>query len=248
MGESRNAYRMLVGRPEGKRPLGRPRRRWEDDIKMDLRDVGYDDREWINLAQDRDRWRAYVRAAMNLRVILRRCINILGYLASECDEGDNAGEMSPGSSTESYSAFAQIGLRENPGKKPQPGNLPRPGFEPVPPGFAARRANRYSTGVPLHASKSTDMNLSHLSTLKCHRPGSGSNPQPQAQKAKVIPIALTQADLRSEVSKKRIVIRALDAARRTQCAVRLEEGERLVPQQMGAVSGELRQRSAYVYK
>ncbi|KAJ4448462.1 hypothetical protein ANN_10478 [Periplaneta americana] len=67
MGESRNAYRVLVGRPEGKRPLGRPRRRWEDNIKMHLREVGYDDREWINLAQDRDQWRAYVRAAMNLR-------------------------------------------------------------------------------------------------------------------------------------------------------------------------------------
>ncbi|KAJ4439967.1 hypothetical protein ANN_08098, partial [Periplaneta americana] len=68
MGESINAYRVLVGRPEGKRPLGRPRRRWEDNIKMDLREVGYDDRDWINLAQDRDQWRAYVRAAMNLRV------------------------------------------------------------------------------------------------------------------------------------------------------------------------------------
>ncbi|KAJ4450124.1 hypothetical protein ANN_01531 [Periplaneta americana] len=68
MGKSRNAYRVLVGRPEGKRPLGRPRRRWEDNIKMDLREVGYDDRDWINLAQDRNRWRAYVRAAMNLRV------------------------------------------------------------------------------------------------------------------------------------------------------------------------------------
>ncbi|KAJ4431503.1 hypothetical protein ANN_20101 [Periplaneta americana] len=68
MGESRNAYRVLVGRPEGKRPLGRPRRRWEDNIKMDLREVGYDGRDWINLAQDRDQWRAYVRAAMNLRV------------------------------------------------------------------------------------------------------------------------------------------------------------------------------------
>ncbi|KAJ4428123.1 hypothetical protein ANN_24137 [Periplaneta americana] len=68
MGESRNAYRVLVGRPEGKRPLGRPRRRWEDNIKMDLRELGYDDREWINLAQDRDQWRAYVRTAMNLRV------------------------------------------------------------------------------------------------------------------------------------------------------------------------------------
>ncbi|KAJ4434186.1 hypothetical protein ANN_22734 [Periplaneta americana] len=67
MGESRNAYRVLVGRPEEKRPLGK-RRRWEDNIKMDLREVGYDDRDWINLAQDRDQWRAYVRAAMNLRV------------------------------------------------------------------------------------------------------------------------------------------------------------------------------------
>ncbi|KAJ4443457.1 hypothetical protein ANN_05126 [Periplaneta americana] len=68
MGESRNAYRVLVGRPEGKRPLGRPRHRWEDNIKMYLSEVGYDDRDWINLAQDRNRWRAYVRAAMNLRV------------------------------------------------------------------------------------------------------------------------------------------------------------------------------------
>ncbi|KAJ4434311.1 hypothetical protein ANN_22866 [Periplaneta americana] len=68
MGESRNAYRVLVGRPKGKRPLGRPRRRWEDNIKMDLREVGYDDRDWFNLDQYRDRWRAYVRAAMNLRV------------------------------------------------------------------------------------------------------------------------------------------------------------------------------------
>ncbi|KAJ4431071.1 hypothetical protein ANN_19664 [Periplaneta americana] len=88
MGESRNAYRVLVGRPEEKRSLGRPRRRWEDNIKMDLREVVYDDGDWINLAQDRDRWQA-------------------------CD---NAGEMVPGSSTESYPAFARIRLRENPGK------------------------------------------------------------------------------------------------------------------------------------
>ncbi|KAJ4443292.1 hypothetical protein ANN_04960 [Periplaneta americana] len=59
MGESRKAYRVLVGSPEGIRPLGRPR--WEDNIKMDLREVGYDDRDWIDLAQDRDLWRAYVR-------------------------------------------------------------------------------------------------------------------------------------------------------------------------------------------
>ncbi|KAJ4426459.1 hypothetical protein ANN_27273 [Periplaneta americana] len=67
MGESRNTYRVLVGRPEGKRSLGTPRRRWEDNIKIDLREVGYGDRNWINLAQDRDRWWAYVWAAMNLR-------------------------------------------------------------------------------------------------------------------------------------------------------------------------------------
>ncbi|KAJ4433819.1 hypothetical protein ANN_16131 [Periplaneta americana] len=67
MGESINA--VLVGRPEGKRPLGRSRHRWENNIKMDLREVGYDGRDWINVAQDRDRWRAYVRAAMNLRVL-----------------------------------------------------------------------------------------------------------------------------------------------------------------------------------
>ncbi|KAJ4435446.1 hypothetical protein ANN_18061 [Periplaneta americana] len=74
IGESRNAYRVLVGGSEGKRPLGRPRRRWDDNIKMDLREVGYDDREWINLAQDRGQWRAYVRAAMNLRSCRSRFI------------------------------------------------------------------------------------------------------------------------------------------------------------------------------
>ncbi|KAJ4429778.1 hypothetical protein ANN_21982 [Periplaneta americana] len=83
MGESRNAYRVLVGRPEGKRPLGRPRRRWEDNIKMDLRDVGYGDRDWINLAQDRDRWRAYVRAAMNLRI--RDQLATAGYRTENSD-------------------------------------------------------------------------------------------------------------------------------------------------------------------
>ena len=61
-------YIVLVGKPEGKRPLGGPRRRWEDNIKMDLREVGCDPREWIDLAEDRDQWRAYVRAVMNLRV------------------------------------------------------------------------------------------------------------------------------------------------------------------------------------
>jgi hypothetical protein len=60
--------RILVGMPEGKRPLGRPRRRWLDNIKMDLRELGWDGRDWIDLAQDRDRWKAYVNAVMNLRV------------------------------------------------------------------------------------------------------------------------------------------------------------------------------------
>ena len=68
MEQSRNAYRVLVGKPEGKRSLGRPRRRWEDSIKIDLREVGCDPGEWIDLAEDRDQWRAYVRAVMNLRV------------------------------------------------------------------------------------------------------------------------------------------------------------------------------------
>ena len=66
--QSRNAYRHLVGKHEGKKPLGRPRRRWEDNIKMDLREVGCDLGEWKDLAEDRDQWRAYVRAVMNLRV------------------------------------------------------------------------------------------------------------------------------------------------------------------------------------
>jgi hypothetical protein len=68
MGETRNAYRILVGKPEGKRPLGRPRPRWVDNIKMDLGEIGWDGRDWIKLAQDREQWRAVVNTAMNLRV------------------------------------------------------------------------------------------------------------------------------------------------------------------------------------
>jgi len=68
MGERRGVYRVLVGKPEGKGQLGRPRHRWEDNIKMDLREVLCGGVDWIELAQDRDRWRALVSAVMNLRV------------------------------------------------------------------------------------------------------------------------------------------------------------------------------------
>jgi hypothetical protein len=69
MGEGRGVYRVLVGRPEGKRPLGRPRRRWEDNIKMDLREIGFVGANWIQLAQDRVQWRACVNTVINLRVL-----------------------------------------------------------------------------------------------------------------------------------------------------------------------------------
>jgi hypothetical protein len=78
VGEKRNAYRLLVGKPEGRRPLGRPRRRWLDNIRLDLVEVGWSDVDWsdmdwsdvdwIGLAQDKDRWRALVNSVLNLRV------------------------------------------------------------------------------------------------------------------------------------------------------------------------------------
>ena len=68
MGEERGVYRVLVGKPKGKRPLGRPRRRWVDNIRTDLQEVGCGYMYWIGLAQDRDRWRTLVSAVMNLRV------------------------------------------------------------------------------------------------------------------------------------------------------------------------------------
>jgi hypothetical protein len=67
-GEKRNACRILVGKPEGKRPLGRQRRRWVENIKIDLREIGWDGMDWIDLAQDTDQWRALLNAVMNLRV------------------------------------------------------------------------------------------------------------------------------------------------------------------------------------
>jgi hypothetical protein len=68
MGEKRNAYRIFVGKPEGRRPLGRPRRRWVDNIKMVLREIGCDGVDWVDVAQDRGHWRALVNTVMNLRV------------------------------------------------------------------------------------------------------------------------------------------------------------------------------------
>jgi hypothetical protein len=72
MGDERNVYKVLMGKPEGKRPLGRPRRRWEDRIRLDLREIGGGSVEWIQLAQDRDRGRALVNTVMNLRVLAPR--------------------------------------------------------------------------------------------------------------------------------------------------------------------------------
>ena len=80
MGEGRGLHRVLVGKPEGKRPLGRPRRRWEDNIRMDLQEVGGGYEDWMELAQDRDRWRALVSMVMNLRVLKMRGIS---WLAAE---------------------------------------------------------------------------------------------------------------------------------------------------------------------
>jgi hypothetical protein len=68
MREWRGAYRALVRKPEGRRPLGRPRRRWENNIKIDLREVGWEGIDWIDLAQDRNRWRAVVNTVMKFRV------------------------------------------------------------------------------------------------------------------------------------------------------------------------------------
>jgi hypothetical protein len=68
MGKGRSVYGVLVGRPKGKRPLGRSRRRWEDNIKLDLMDIGIDGANWIQLAQDRVQWRTFVNTVINLRV------------------------------------------------------------------------------------------------------------------------------------------------------------------------------------
>ena len=75
MGQWRGVYRVLVGKPEGKRPLGRPRHRWEDNIKMDLQEVGGSCGDWMELVQDRDSWRTIVSTVMNLRVPKMRGIS-----------------------------------------------------------------------------------------------------------------------------------------------------------------------------
>jgi hypothetical protein len=72
MGEKRNVYRVLIGKPESKKPLGRPRRRWEDGIKVDLKEIGWGSVEWIQLVQDRGQWWAVVNTVMNLRVLAPR--------------------------------------------------------------------------------------------------------------------------------------------------------------------------------
>jgi hypothetical protein len=85
----RNVYRVLMGKPEGKRPLERPRRRWEGGIRMDLREIGWGSVDWIQLAQDRDRWRALVNTAINLRVLAPRTslvISTMLYMNQTKDE------------------------------------------------------------------------------------------------------------------------------------------------------------------
>jgi hypothetical protein len=67
--KKRNAYRILMGNPEGKRPLGRPRRRWMNNVRMDLGEIGWDDINWVDVAQERDQWRAIVSTVLNLRVL-----------------------------------------------------------------------------------------------------------------------------------------------------------------------------------
>jgi hypothetical protein len=90
MGEKRNAYRLLVGKPEGNRSLGRPRRRWVDNIRMDIWEVGWGDVDWIGLAQDRNRWRALVNSVLNLSVPW------------------NAGNVSSGLTSSGLSSSAQL--------------------------------------------------------------------------------------------------------------------------------------------
>jgi hypothetical protein len=88
MGTKRNACRLLVGKPEGKGPLGRPRRRWLDNIRMDLGEVGRGDLDWIGLAQDRNRWRAVVNSVLKIRVPLNAVKLSIGLTPSGLSSGD----------------------------------------------------------------------------------------------------------------------------------------------------------------
>jgi hypothetical protein len=90
MGEKRNVCRLMVGKPEGKRPLGRLRRRWIDNIKIDLLEIGWGDVDWIGFAEDRDKWRALVNTVMNLRV------------------PKNSGNLSSGRINDSFSSSVQL--------------------------------------------------------------------------------------------------------------------------------------------
>jgi hypothetical protein len=74
-GEERKVYKVLVGKPEGKRPLGRPRHRWQDGIRKDLREIGWGSVEWIHLVQDRDQWQSLVNTVMNLRVLATELVS-----------------------------------------------------------------------------------------------------------------------------------------------------------------------------
>ncbi|KAJ4445787.1 hypothetical protein ANN_12472 [Periplaneta americana] len=227
MSESRNAYSVLAWRPEEKGPLGLPRRRWEDNIKMDLREVGYDDRDWINVAQDRDRWRAYVRAAMNLRSLMLAGneFQSLGRAIVKEDEYEEVrwdGIVSIVSWRERvfrlwweerlyqgqcrhlflgksqyfrvcahltiYEVLHKSYVYKNPSMNTSYELICRRNVRFYLTTLATAEVISASPDVPefcpegvlLHASKSTDMSLSHLSTLKCHRPGPGSNSQPWA--------------------------------------------------------------------
>jgi hypothetical protein len=87
MEEKRNAYRIFVGKPEGKNPLGRPRRRWVDNIKMDLREIGLDGMDWIDLAQDIDQWRAFVNTLMKLGLHKMLGISLVAAQLTASQEG-----------------------------------------------------------------------------------------------------------------------------------------------------------------
>ena len=114
MGEERGVYRVLVGKPEGKRPPGRPRRRWVDDIRLDLQEVGCRYMDWSGLAQDRNRWRTLVSAVMNFRVPW----NVGNFLTSCKPVGFSRRTLHPGVSKYMSRKFFECGFSENRGRMP----------------------------------------------------------------------------------------------------------------------------------